>query len=176
NRRGTRTVFRCAVLHRLFAARVPALTSLPIHRAIYTSAPLNQASAGQAKKCLGFETEAVFERSTMQRVNDSAHKRNKNSATQRRSQRKYRGRFDFAPTRRREIERHARHVGAADTDDLYRWLLAWCWNNPKATDLRWSLQNWSVAKLGRALTDDEVDAIVDDIERKRTRRRWSADN
>src|SRR5262249_56954255 len=89
---------------------------------------------------------------------------------------KYRGRFDFAPTRRREIERHARHVGAADTDDLYRWLLAWCWNNPKATDLRWSLQNWSVAKLGRALTDDEVDAIVDDIERKRTRRRWSADN
>jgi hypothetical protein len=110
---------------------------------------------------------------------DSARKRNNNSAAQRRSaypRRRYRKRFDFGPTRRREIERHARHVGAADTDDLYRWLLAWCWHNPKATDLRWSLQNWSVTKLGRALTGAEVDAIVDDVENRRTRRRWSADN
>lgn len=28
---------------------------------------------------------------------------------------------------RKEIERHARYVGAAETDDLSRWLVAWCW-------------------------------------------------
>ena len=107
---------------------------------------------------------------------DSARERNSKDAAQRRSQRKYRGRFDFAPTRRREIERHARRVGAAYTDDLYRWLLAWCWHNPKAADLHWSLRNWSATKLGRALTDSEVDDIIDDVENRRTRRRWSADN
>jgi hypothetical protein len=111
----------------------------------------------------------------MQRINDSARERNNNSATQRRK-RKYRGRFDFAPTRRREIERHARRVGAAYTDDFYRWLLAWCWHNPKAEDLRWSLRDWSATKLGRVLTDAELDDIIDDVKNKRTRRRCSADN
>jgi len=48
--------------------------------------------------------------------------------------------------------------------------------NPKATDLRWSLRNWSATKLGCMLTDAEVDAIIDDVEHKRTRRRFSADN
>jgi hypothetical protein len=31
--------------------------------------------------------------------------------------------------RRGEIERHALHVGAADTEDFWRWLIAWCWHN-----------------------------------------------
>jgi hypothetical protein len=31
--------------------------------------------------------------------------------------------------RRGEIERHARYVGAADTEDFWRWLVAWCWHN-----------------------------------------------
>ena len=66
---------------------------------------------------------AVLKELTMNK-HDSARERNSKDAAQRRSQRKYRGRFDFAPTRRREIERHARRVGAAYTDDLYRWLLA----------------------------------------------------
>jgi hypothetical protein len=92
------------------------------------------------------------------------------------SRRRYKRAFDFNPTRRREIEQHARHVGAADSDDFDRWLLAWCWHNPEASDLRWSLKNWTSTKLGRALTDAEVDAIIDDVENKRTRRRWSADN
>jgi hypothetical protein len=35
---------------------------------------------------------------------------------------------------RREIERHARYKGAADTDDLARWLIAWKWFNPWSKD------------------------------------------
>jgi hypothetical protein len=92
------------------------------------------------------------------------------------ARRRYKRAFDFNPTRRSEIERHVRHVGAADSDDFDRWLLAWCWHNPKASDLRWSLQNWSTTKFGRELTDDELDTILDDVENKRTRRRMSADN
>ena len=36
---------------------------------------------------------------------------------------------------RKEIERHARYVGAAETDDLSRWLVAWCWFMWRPTDL-----------------------------------------
>jgi hypothetical protein len=50
------------------------------------------------------------------------------------SRRRYRRAFDFAPTRRREIERHARYVGAADSDDFSRWLIAWIWHNRKSTE------------------------------------------
>jgi hypothetical protein len=42
--------------------------------------------------------------------------------------------FDRAVRRRREIEAHARHVGAADTDDLSRWLIAWVWHNSQSKD------------------------------------------
>ena len=35
---------------------------------------------------------------------------------------------------RREIERHGRHQGGADSDDLPRWLIAWVWFNPQAND------------------------------------------
>jgi hypothetical protein len=41
---------------------------------------------------------------------------------------------DIAVIRRREIERHARHVGAAETDDFERWLIAWCWHNGHSKD------------------------------------------
>src|SRR5262249_52463063 len=42
--------------------------------------------------------------------------------------------FDFAAKRRREIVLHARYVGAAQTDDFDRWLIAWVWRNGKAKD------------------------------------------
>jgi hypothetical protein len=42
--------------------------------------------------------------------------------------------FDLNQRRRIEIERHAIHVGAAETDDLCRWLIAWVWHNPGAKD------------------------------------------
>jgi hypothetical protein len=42
--------------------------------------------------------------------------------------------FDLNQRRRIEIERHATHVGAAETEDLCRWLIAWVWHNPNAKD------------------------------------------
>ena len=45
------------------------------------------------------------------------------------SKRRKQGAFSLPAIRRREIERHALHVGAADTEDLWRWLVAWCWHN-----------------------------------------------
>jgi hypothetical protein len=36
---------------------------------------------------------------------------------------------------RKEIERHARYVRAWDSDDLPRWLVAWCWFKWRPTDL-----------------------------------------
>jgi hypothetical protein len=47
---------------------------------------------------------------------------------------KLRQAFDLNGRRRIEIERHAIHVGASETDDLSRWLIAWIWHNPNAKD------------------------------------------
>jgi hypothetical protein len=55
-------------------------------------------------------------------------------AVSRKSNRRYRKSFDRAVKRRREIEAHARYVGAADTDDLSRWLIAWVWHNWQSKD------------------------------------------
>jgi hypothetical protein len=107
----------------------------------------------------------------MKCVHESARQRNRKTATRRRK----RGGFAFLPTRRCEITRHAIHVGAAKTDDLYRWCLAWCWNNPRAQNLRWSLWNWSKYTLRRELTDAELDDIIGDIQNKRTRKHLTAD-
>ena len=47
---------------------------------------------------------------------------------------KLRQAFDLNRRRRIVIERHAIHVGAAETEDLSRWLVAWIWHNPNAKD------------------------------------------
>lgn len=87
--------------------------------------------------------------------------------------RRHRRPFDFAPTRRREIERHARYVGAADSDDFSRWLIAWVWHNPKPTDQVWALMDCA-RKLGRELSAAEASGIIE--EASITRRHMSADN
>jgi hypothetical protein len=68
--------------------------------------------------------------------------------------------FDPAAKRRREIERHARHVGAADTDDFWRWLVAWAWHNTTSKDQVGALENIS-EKMGRRLGPSEIDEILD---------------
>src|SRR5262245_10660949 len=42
--------------------------------------------------------------------------------------------WDRSVKRRREIEAHAKHVGAADTEDFPRWLIAWVWHNRTSKD------------------------------------------
>jgi hypothetical protein len=81
--------------------------------------------------------------------------------------------FDICAKRRREIVSHARLVGAADSDDFSRWLIAWIWHNSKAADPIWSLMN-AARTMGREITEAEAAAIIE--EASTTRKHLSADN
>jgi hypothetical protein len=81
--------------------------------------------------------------------------------------------FELAPIRRREIERYAKHVGAADTDDFPRFLIAWSWHNTKSTDPLGALMNCA-HRIGGKITEDEASAILE--EASITRRHMTADN
>ena len=86
----------------------------------------------------------------------------------------YRKRFDRRVRRRREIEWHAKDVGAAETDDLSRWLIAWIWHNPQAKDQIGAVIECA-RRMGRKdFTRTEAEAVID--EASRTRRHLSADN
>jgi hypothetical protein len=81
--------------------------------------------------------------------------------------------FDFAAVRRREIERHALHVGAAATDDLPRWLIAWHWHNQSSKDPVGAICE-AARKMGRnSFTPAEAEAVIE--EASTTRRCCSAD-
>ena len=81
--------------------------------------------------------------------------------------------FDFAAKRRREIELHARYVGAAQTDDFDRWLIAWHWHNPGAIGPIWSLME-AAKRMGRKISEAEASAITE--EASITRKHLSADS
>jgi hypothetical protein len=87
-------------------------------------------------------------------------------------QRRNRNAFNFTAKRRREIVLHARHVGAADTEDLDRWLVAWVWHNRRAADQIWSVMN-AARNMGREITEAEASAIT---EASICRKHLSADN
>jgi hypothetical protein len=91
----------------------------------------------------------------------------------RRALRHQRTNFDFAAKRRREIVLHARYVGAAETEDFSRWLVAWVWYNPKAKDQIWSVMECA-KNMGRKITESEASAITE--EASITRKHWTADN
>jgi hypothetical protein len=90
-----------------------------------------------------------------------------------RIRRKSYGSFDFAAKRRREIVLLARHVGAADTEDFSRWLIAWVWHNRKAQDQIWSVMN-AARSMGGKVTEAEASPVTE--EASITRRHLSADN
>src|SRR5262245_8786822 len=80
--------------------------------------------------------------------------------------------FDFTAKRRREIVLHARHVGAMDTEDRSRWLIAWHWHNRKAKDPIWSLME-AAKRMGGKITEAAASAITE--EASITRRHRTAD-
>jgi hypothetical protein len=85
-----------------------------------------------------------------------------------------RARFDPRVRRRREIEAHAIHVGAADTDDFDRWLIAWIWHNSQSKDQIGAVIGCA-SRMGRNdLTLAEAEAIIE--EASLTRRHLAADN
>jgi hypothetical protein len=68
---------------------------------------------------------------------------------------------------------HARYVGAADTEDLNRWLIAWIWHNRKAKDQIWSVMECA-KNMGGKVTEAGASAITE--EASITRKHLSADN
>jgi hypothetical protein len=68
--------------------------------------------------------------------------------------------FDFHAKRRKEIVLHARFVGAMDTEDRGRWLVAWALHNPGARDQVWSLMQTG-KRMGGEITEAEAIAIAD---------------
>ena len=81
--------------------------------------------------------------------------------------------FDFFAKRRREIMLYAQLVGAADTEDFPRWLIAWVWHNSKAKDQIWSLMN-AATRMGGQISEADASAITE--EASITRKHLSADN
>src|SRR5262249_17511708 len=81
--------------------------------------------------------------------------------------------FDFLAKRRREIVLHARHVGAAETDDFDRWLIAWVWHNQRAKDQVWSVME-AAKRMGGKIIEAEASAIIK--EASDTRKHRSADD
>jgi hypothetical protein len=79
----------------------------------------------------------------------------------------------FNAKRRREIIAHARHVGAADSDDFDRWLIAWVWQNPGAKDQVWAVME-AARRMGGVLTETGAEAVIEAA--ACTWRRKSADN
>jgi hypothetical protein len=70
--------------------------------------------------------------------------------------------FDINAQRRAEIVRHARYVGAADTDDLSRWLTAWIRHNPNSKDQVGAVIE-AARRMGRAdMTPADARAIIDE--------------
>jgi hypothetical protein len=86
---------------------------------------------------------------------------------------KYRNNFNLAAKRRREIVLHARHVGAAETEDFDRWLIAWVWHNPKAKDQIWSVMECA-KRMGGNITEAQASVVTE--EASITRKHLSADN
>jgi hypothetical protein len=81
--------------------------------------------------------------------------------------------FDICAKRRREIVLHARLVGAANTEDFSRWLIAWIWHNRRAADQIWSVMN-AARNMGREITEAEASDLTE--EASITRKHLSADN
>jgi hypothetical protein len=69
--------------------------------------------------------------------------------------------FDFHAKRRKEIVLHAQHVGAMDTEDRGRWLVAWALHNPGARDQVWSLMQ-TARRMGGEITEAEAIEIADE--------------
>jgi hypothetical protein len=87
------------------------------------------------------------------------------------SKRRKRGAFNLPAIRRGEIERDARDVGAAETEDFWRWLVAWCWHNEQNTGDPVGALIMAAGRMGRRnMTETEVEAILERAKAMRQRR------
>jgi hypothetical protein len=61
--------------------------------------------------------------------------------------------FDLTVRRRREIESHANYIGAAETEDFWRWIVAWIWHNK---DVYAGEITNAAKRMGRKITEAEA--------------------
>jgi hypothetical protein len=80
------------------------------------------------------------------------------------------GVFNLPAIRRGEIERHALHVGAADTEDFWRWLVAWVWHNDQNVRDPIGALKLAVGRMGGSITEAEADATLERAEAMRQQR------
>jgi hypothetical protein len=84
---------------------------------------------------------------------------------------RHRAPFNHDPIRRREIERHALHIRAAEFGDFKRHLIAWGWHLPESVNRLQAVMNCA-SRLGREVTEREAAAVLASI----APRRWRADS
>src|SRR5262245_49838067 len=76
------------------------------------------------------------------------------------ARRRRRNDFDLSALRRREIERHARRMHAASTEDFDRWLVTWVQHNAGSKDPVGALVMAS-RRMGRQISEADAIAILD---------------
>ena len=75
--------------------------------------------------------------------------------------RKGRKNFNIAPVRRREIERLAKYLGAADTEDFDRFLIAWHWHNSQSNYPIDALIE-AAQRMGGWITEERASEIIEE--------------
>jgi hypothetical protein len=71
--------------------------------------------------------------------------------------------FDKAAARRAAIERFAREIGVADTDDFPTFLIAWQWHNPNSKDSTGALIE-AARRMHGTITEEKAEAIIDEAD------------
>jgi hypothetical protein len=71
--------------------------------------------------------------------------------------------FNMPAIRRAEIERYARAIKVADTDDFRSFLLAWQWHNPNSGDAVGALM-LAAQRMGGAITEAESELLIEEAD------------
>ena len=71
--------------------------------------------------------------------------------------------FDLPTMRRLEIERYARHLAVADTDDFRNFLVAWQWHNPDSKDAAGALMI-AAKRMGGAITEEQAEQVINEAD------------
>jgi hypothetical protein len=71
--------------------------------------------------------------------------------------------FDMPAIRRAEIERYARAIKVADTDDFRSFLLAWQWHNPNSGDAVGALM-LAAQRMGGTITEAESELLIEEAD------------
>jgi hypothetical protein len=69
----------------------------------------------------------------------------------------------MSAARRLEIERLARAIDVADTDDFHTFLVAWQWHNPDSKDAAAALM-MAAKRMGGAINKQQAEAVIEEAD------------